>query len=241
MTVPVAPSSGTWLEIPGPDCVLPCWWASPANPRALILVLPGVFGLNAWLRSVAGRLRAEGYAALVLPLFARTAPGLEFAYDAAGLAEGRSQRSQVSVQQFLADAEAVLAWRGQQPLLAALPVGAVGFCFGGHLAWQLATLPALQATCAFYGAGPPLAVAQRIPGRLWAFCGDQDPLMPAPELAAIAEALAAADPPGQRHRYLLAPGAGHGYLCDQRADFHPEAAAEGWRQMCQLFSSMPLP
>jgi len=43
------------------------------------LVLPEVFGLNAWLRSVAGRLRAEGYAALVLPLFARTAPGLEFA------------------------------------------------------------------------------------------------------------------------------------------------------------------
>jgi uncharacterized membrane protein len=124
---------------------------------------------------------------------------------------------------------------------AALPLGAVGFCFGGHLAWQLAALPALQATCAFYGAGPPLAVAPHIPGRLWTFCGDQDPLMPAPELAAIAEALAAADTLGQRHRYLLAPGAGHGYLCDQRADFHPEAAAEGGRQMGELFSSMPLP
>ena len=241
MTVPVAPSSGSWLEIPGPDCVLRCWWAAPAAPRGLILVLPEVFGINGWLRSVAERLRGEGYAALVLPLFARTAPGLELGYDAAGLAEGRGHRDLVTEGQFLADAEAVLAWVALQPQLAGLPLGAVGFCFGGHLAWPLATLPALQARCAFYGARPPLALAPRIQGRFWAFCGEQDPLIPAADQDAIREALAAADPPGQRLQFFLAPGAGHGYLCDQRADFHPEAAAEGWRRLLELFSSMPLP
>ena len=32
------------------------------------------------------------------------------------------------------------------------PTSCVGFCFGGHLALLAATLPAIGATCAFYGA-----------------------------------------------------------------------------------------
>ena len=39
-----------------------------------------VFGVNAWVRSVAGRLAAQGYLALAVPLFSRTAPDLELAY-----------------------------------------------------------------------------------------------------------------------------------------------------------------
>ena len=68
------------------------------------------------------------------------------------------------------------------------PTSGVGFCFGGHLALLAATLPAIGATCAFYGArvssfrpggGPPsLELVPQIPGRLWCFCGDQDPLIP---------------------------------------------------------------
>ena len=41
-------------------------------------VLPEVFGVNAWVRSVADRLAAHGYLALAVPLLARTAPDLEF-------------------------------------------------------------------------------------------------------------------------------------------------------------------
>jgi carboxymethylenebutenolidase len=41
--------------------------------------------------------------------------------------------------------------------------------------------------------------------------------------------------PGDRHRFVLAPGAGHGYMCEARGDFHPEASAAGWQAMLQLF------
>jgi carboxymethylenebutenolidase len=34
----------------------------------------------------------------------------------------------------------------------------------------------------------------------------------------------------------MAPGAGHGYLCEARADFQPEGAASGWAAMRALFS-----
>jgi dienelactone hydrolase len=33
---------------------------------------------------------------------------------------------------------------------------------------------------------------------------------------------------------LLLPG-GHGFLCDQRADHHPESAALAWAEMLKFF------
>jgi carboxymethylenebutenolidase len=106
-----------------------------------------------------------------------------------------------------------------------------------------ATLPVIAATCDFYGArvstdrpgggAPTLTDVPQIPGRLWCFCGDQDPLMPPEELSAIEQALVAA--PANRHRFVRAPGAGHGYMCEARADFNAEASAAGWAAMLQLF------
>ena len=131
-------------------------------------------------------------------------------------------------------------------------MGCVGFCFGGHLAMLAATVPQVAATCDFYGArvasfrpggGPPtLDALPEIPGRLFCFRGDADPLIPAEEIKALAAALTAANggvdcgSPQARHRLVMAPGAGHGYLCEARADFQPEGAASGWAAMLALFS-----
>jgi len=256
-----------WVTIAvpeGPGVALtrmPAWWARPAGaalPRAAVLVLPEVFGVNGWVRGVAERLAAEGYAALALSTFSRTAPELQLGYNDSGLAAGRVHRDQVTAAQLLADVTAAAAWMGAAHAaegLAGKPLGCVGFCFGGHLAMLAATLPQIAATCDFYGArvscfrpgapeaaAPTLAVVPQIPGRLWCFCGDADPLMPQEEQAAIAMALTAANgglaasDPAARHRLLIAAGAGHGYLCDARGDYQPTAAEAGWRAMLQLFA-----
>jgi carboxymethylenebutenolidase len=220
-----------------------------------VLVLPEVFGVNAWVRSVADRLAEEGYAALAISTFWRTAPQLDVGYDEAGLAAGREHRDQVSADQLLDDVAAAAAWLQQAHAgdgLAERPLGCVGFCFGGHLAMLAATLPQVAATCDFYGArvasfrpggGPPtLDALPEIPGRLFCFRGDADPLIPAEEIKALAAALTAANggvdcgSPQARHRLVMAPGAGHGYLCEARADFQPEGAASGWAAMRALFS-----
>ena len=238
-----------WQELPAADGLrLRCWWARPAGepPRAAVLVLPEVFGLNAWVRGVAERLAAEGYGALAMPIFARSAPDLDVGYDEAGLAAGREHRDLVSAEAFLADARAALAWLQAQPGLNK-PVGCVGFCFGGHLAMLAATLQQVAATCDAYGARvssfrpgggePTLAVVPEIPGHLLCLAGDRDPLMPAEELEAIAAALAAdaARRPQLERRLVVAPGAGHGFFCDARADYHPHAATLGWQEMLDLF------
>ena len=235
------------LEAPGAH-PLRCWWAQPSHgvPRAAVLVLPEVFGVNGWVRSVAERLAAEGYAALAMPIFARTAPDFETGYDEAGLALGREHRDAVTAEELLADAGWAIAWLQAQPGLEGKAVGCVGFCFGGHLALIAATLPAVAATCNFYGArvsnfrpgggSPTLELLPQIQGHLLCFCGDQDPLMPPDELAAIESAIAASQQPGRERRMVMAPGAGHGFMCEARADFHPEAARQGWAEMLALFA-----
>lgn len=235
------------LEAPGAHR-LRCWWASPAaeQPLGAVLVLPEVFGVNGWVRSVAERLAAAGYGALAMPIFARTAPDFETGYDEAGLALGREHRDAVTAAGLLADACRAIAWLQAQPGLAGQGVGCVGFCFGGHLALIAATLPEVVATCDFYGArvskfrpggGPPtLELLPQIGGDLLCFSGDQDPLMPPEEVAAIDAAIASAQKFGCERRQRVAAGAGHGFMCEARGDFHPQASAQGWREMLTLFN-----
>ncbi len=235
----------------GVDSVqLRCWWARPAAapPKAAVLVLPEVFGVNGWVRNVAERLAAAGYAALAMPIFARTAPAFEASYDAAGLEAGRQHRDLVSAAGLLADASLAIGWLQAQPGLAGRPVGCVGFCFGGHLALIAATLEQVGATCDFYGArvscfrpgggAPTLALLPQIGGDLICFCGDEDPLMPPEELAAIEQALQAGAPAERQRRLITAAGAGHGYMCEARSDYQAQAAEAGWQQMLELFESL---
>jgi carboxymethylenebutenolidase len=222
---------------------LRCWWARPATgqPHGAVLVLPEVFGVNSWVRSVAERLAIAGHGALAMPIFARTAPDFEAGYDEAGLALGREHRDAVTADGLLTDARRAIAWLQAQPGLQGRGVGCVGFCFGGHLALIAATLPDVAVTCDFYGArvasfrpggGPPtLELLPEIGGDLLCICGDQDPLMPPEELAAIQDALAANPKAGHDRRLIVAPGAGHGFMCEARADFRPEASQLGWEEL----------
>jgi carboxymethylenebutenolidase len=263
--VPMAPATGGlqagWihLSVPSAPGVAPtelrCWWAQPARlPRGGVLVLPEVFGVNGWVRSVAVRLAEQGYAALAVPLFSRTAPDLELGYGEADLAEGRGHKERTTALQLLADVGVAARWLqtqltdpGQEGEGAAGPtLGCVGFCFGGHVALLAATLPQIAATCDFYGAGvasgrpgggpPTLEVLPEVSGRLLCFCGRRDPLIPPSDVGRIAAALGAADASGQRLR-LIEADAGHGYLCEARDDYNPEAAAAGWSRMLELFES----
>lgn len=248
----------SWLTIDPrrPDQVpLRCWWAQPADgpPRAGVLVLPEVFGINGWVRSVAARLAAAGYAALAVPLFARTAPDLELEYGPDELALGRSHKERTRTDQLLADVGLAAEWLQQElpPGAATGGLGCVGFCFGGHVALLAASLPAVAATVDFYGAGvasgrpgggpASLEVVPTIRGTLLCICGKQDPLIPAADVAAIETALAAANAARavanaapRLHRLVLLEG-GHGFMCAARSDHHPASAAAGWSLLLDTF------
>ncbi|MFM7264147.1 MAG: dienelactone hydrolase family protein, partial [Cyanobium sp.] len=213
-----------------------------------VLVLPEIFGINPWVRSVAGRLAQAGYASLVVPLFSRTAPGLSLSYDADAVQEGRAHKERTTAPALLADLARAAEWlREAQPELPT-GLGCLGFCFGGHVAMLAASLPMVRASCDCYGAGvvtgrpgggvPTLDGVDASPGRLLCLCGNEDLLIPPADVAAIGAALTAAN--AQRaaadaHRLLTLP-AGHGFFCEARADFRPEAAAVGWRELLAFFA-----
>ena len=95
-------SRGAWIEVVNGSVYLRCWRAEPESSandneseslnKCVYIVLPEVFGVNAWVRSVADRLAAYGHPALAVPLFSRTAPNLELAYEPADLVQGRRQK-----------------------------------------------------------------------------------------------------------------------------------------------------
>ena len=240
-------SGGAWVDVLNGSVRLRCWWAEPQeqiNDIELIkcrnrvyIVLPEVFGLNVWVRSVVDRLAAHGHPALAVPLFARTAPDLELAYEPSDLAQGRRHKDATTSEQILGDVAAAVSWLGARYPRAAVHV--VGFCFGGHAAFLAATLPGVEHAFDFYGAGvsrmrpgggePSLALLPEIKARLTCVFGAADPLIPSEDREAIGVALSKVDPAGQRLRFVEYADADHGFMCEARSAFNPQASAQGWR------------
>ena len=109
-------------------------------------MLPEVFGVNAWVRSVADRIAADGVAALAMPLFARTAPALDLSYGEMQLALGRKHKAATTAQGILEDVGVAIAWLRRTLQDPQLEITVVGFCFGGHAALLAASLPDVSRT-----------------------------------------------------------------------------------------------
>ena len=106
---------GRWVQIEQGPVPLRCWWNNPQKEsKNVVLVLPEVFGVNSWVRSVVDRLAEQGIPALAMPLFARTAPELDLGYGEDDLVEGRRHKEQKTTQQILDDASTSLNWLKQQ-------------------------------------------------------------------------------------------------------------------------------
>ena len=168
-----------------------CWWSTPTNerhgkgeistPNRVVIVLPEVFGVNAWVRSVADRLAADGIPALAIPLFSRTAPDLDLGYADADLALGRSHKEATTADQILSDVAAAIAWLGTRHPQAS--IGVVGFCSEAMPRCLAATLAEVEVSVDFYGAGvsrmcpgggpPSLNRLPQVQGRLIALCGQR--------------------------------------------------------------------
>lgn len=246
---PVTDSGSTprgWVSVDNAGLALHCWWSpaiqgprdipSISAPKRVYIVLPEVFGLNAWVRGVADRLAAQGIPALAVPLFSRTAPRLDLDYSEVSLAEGRRHKEVTTTAQILSDLAAAIAWLRSECPAAAVDV--VGFCFGGHAALLAATLPQVRSSFDFYGAGvsttrpgggpPSLELLSEVAGRLTCLCGTADSLIPLDHRAAIQAALKGADETGERLRYVELEGADHGFMCEERDSFDLDASQRGW-------------
>ncbi|MBD2233806.1 dienelactone hydrolase family protein [Phormidium tenue] len=234
------------ITIPSGDTEILAYLAEPSNPGRFgaIVVIQEVFGVNSHIREVTERLARAGYVAIAPHIYHRQALGFEVGYSQAELELGRSYKQGTRAEELLADVQGAIAHLYSKANVIAEGVGCIGFCFGGHVAYLAATLPDVKATASFYGAGiatmtpgggePTLSRTAEIKGTLYSFFGVNDPLIAADEVDHIEAALKNHGVPHQIFRY---PGAEHGFFCDQRYSYHPEAASDAWQQVLTLFET----
>ena len=112
-------------------------------------------------------------------------------------------------------------------------IGSVGFCMGGGLSGQLATLsPTLQACVIFYGENPPLDAVGSIHASVLGLYGGEDHRI-TDTVPTFAASMTAA---GKTFDYHVYPDAQHAFFNDTRsATYNPEAAHDAWRRVLDFF------
>jgi carboxymethylenebutenolidase len=232
-----------WVQVPNGDLQIDAYWATPSRDRLVpgIIVIQEIFGVNAHIRDVVERLAKEGYSAIAPAIFQRTAPKFEVGYSQEETILARTHKDQTKASKLLSDVQAAIDFLKTQPNIQTDRFGAIGFCFGGHVAYLAATLPDIQATASFYGGGiatmtpgggnPTITRTPDITGTLYAFFGTADPIIPNEQADQIETALQTHAIPHKVFRYP----AGHGFFCDQRADYNATAAMDAWEQVKELF------
>ena len=128
--------------------------ARPAsNPRAAIIVIQEIFGINAGIRQKCEKLAADGYLAIAPDLFWRLEPGVQLDPDVKGEFDtALGLMGKFDQDEGIADIEATIrAARAQ--LGDEGRVGAVGYCLGGRLAYMTAARTDVDATVGYYAVG----------------------------------------------------------------------------------------
>jgi len=200
--------------------------ADPATaPKAAVVVIQEIFGVNHHIRAVCDRLAGEGYVAIAPAIFDRVEPNFQSGYSPDEIAVARK---------FVANPDWAAMLRDTQAAIDAVkdvgPVGIIGFCLGGSVAYAAATkLSGLSAAIGYYG-GAIVRFADdkpQVPTQL--HFGKQDAGIPLSDV----DTIRAKRPEVEIHVY---PGAKHGFHCDERASYHKTSADIAWPRSLGFFA-----
>lgn len=123
-----------------------------AKPKAAIIVIQEIFGVNRGIRSKCDALAEAGYLAVAPDLFWRLEPGIELDPDIPEeMDEALALMGKFDQDMGIRDIEATIHYARQQ--LGGGKVGAVGYCLGGRLAYMTATRTDIDASVGYYAVG----------------------------------------------------------------------------------------
>ena len=181
--------------------------------------------------------------AIAPAMFQRAKPGFDVGYSQQDMQLGFQYMQQTKAPEIMSDIQATIAYLKTLPNVKAEAIGAIGFCFGGHVAYLAATLPDIKAAASFYGGGiatsglgadtPTINRTSEIKGTIYAFFGTQDSFIPQEQNQQIEAELKKHHINHRVFRY----DADHGFFCDQRTSYNSEAAADAWQHLLELFQN----
>ena len=233
----------SWVDVSVNGQTMDCYVTQPeaAGPHPAVVVIQEVWGVNSHIQYVTDRLPAQGYVGLAPAMFhreGRMTLGLHEEMETAMARLGRCNDENI-----VADVRAAVDWLKAQSFVQSDRIGIVGFCFGGRVAYVAAcNLSDIKATAVFYGgriltplggSGPsPLEQSAHISSPILGLFGEDDQN---PTPADVATIDAELTKHGKAHEFHMYPGCGHGFHCNARASYRPEAARDAWGKTIAWF------
>ncbi len=228
----------TTVTLNTPDGAMGLYDAEPAGEaRAAVIVVQEAFGVNPHIEDVTGRFAAAGYHAVAPHLFHRTGDPV---IDYGDYEKIMPQFAGLSEAGVLNDLDAAIAHLGERGFPMSR-IGVVGFCMGGTVAFLAAARRPVGAGVTFYGGGVTegrfgmgsmVDLAPELKAPWLGLYGDEDQGIPVDQIDALrpAAARAAVDT-----EIVVYPGAGHGFHCDMRPDYHEASALDAWKRTLAWF------
>jgi carboxymethylenebutenolidase len=185
--------------------------APPGKPRAAIVVVQEIFGVNSHIRKVTDGYAADGFVAIAPALFDRVRRSIQLGYSDGEMQEGRGYVKQLKRAEVIADLAAAIA-----VVRHAGRVGVVGYCWGGTIAYVAACELPIACAVSYYGGSTTQELAKHPKCPVMYHFGELDKNIPASDIAKIR----AADPKGE---FFMYP-AEHGFNCEQRGSYDAASA-----------------
>lgn len=200
-----------WISLETPTGRIQAWRADPPiPPKGALVVVQEIFGVNHHIRHVCDTFAAHGYAAIAPAFFDHFEHGVELDYDPDGVKRGKDLVDRLGMERALEDIKAAAA-----VVQDAGKVGVVGYCWGGSVAFLANTRLSMPAV-SYYGARTLPYLDEQLDAPMMFHFGDHDPSIPTETI----DLHRSKQPTAEIHVYP----AGHGFNCDQRADYDEASA-----------------
>lgn len=195
--------------------------ADPAGtPKGGMVVIQEIFGVNQHIRKVCDDFAKEGYVAVAPALFDRTQKDYQSGYTPPEIEKSRTFVAKPDWDAMLRDTDSAI-----KELKGVGPVGIIGFCMGGTIAFLSACrLSGLSAAVGYYGGGIGNFAGETPKCPVQLHFGEKDASIPMTTVEAIKQKRS-----GDCEIYVYASG-GHGFHCDERGSFDQPSRDVAWQR-----------
>ena len=212
-----------WIDIPAGNDSFGGYLALPKGGKGPgIIIIQEIFGVNGHIRDVTEQYALDGYVALAPDIFWRTQPRVELGYVGADRDKGIELLQKTDVKLAVQDIGSAAAALRQRPEVSG-KIAAIGYCFGGRLAYLAAAQGTVDGAVAYYGGGiqNQLDVADKVKVPIQFHYAELDHGIPLSAVGEVKERFAGRD----NAEFHLYPNADHGFNCSVRASYNQHASA----------------
>jgi carboxymethylenebutenolidase len=206
-----------------------------------IIVIMEAFGVTRHIEKVCDRFAEAGYVAIAPALYHRDHPNPKLGYDE--MPAVMQYMGALRDDEIVEDVNVAINYlQNRFPRTSGQKIGIVGYCVGGRITYLAATsCPELSAASVYYGGSilspfgdgaAPIDLSNQIKIPVMGNFGAKDANPSPDDVAKIEAKLKEA---GVTYDFKVYPDAGHGFNCDERADYHEASAQDALSRTLSWF------